>query len=342
MPITGNVTEHTFESPRHKTFYLASGPEDGPLLIFCHGWPELSLSWRHQLPCFGALGFRAIAPDMRGYGSSSVPGAHEDYALEPIVGDMIELLDHLERERAVWIGHDWGAAVVWALASHHPERTIAVANLCVHYKFGLDGLDGLVARVNRETYPEDEFPAGQWDYMFHYQENFASATREMEANPYNTIVALFRTGGPEGKGRPAVTAAIRRDGWFPGTNGAPDMPLDEEVLTEEDARAYADALSRNGFFGPGSYYVNFDANAEYDGRAKNGGRLEMPVLFIHATHDYVCDTLTSTLAEHMRALCPNLEEAEIQSGHWMAQQKPVELNGILAGWLARAVPYQWP
>src|SRR5689334_17958375 len=72
-----SVTENTLETSRHTTFYLACGPEDGPLMIFVHGWPELSLSWRHQLPCFGALGFRAIAPDMRGYGRSTVYDRHE-------------------------------------------------------------------------------------------------------------------------------------------------------------------------------------------------------------------------------------------------------------------------
>jgi len=82
------VTEHVVETDRHRTFYLACGAEDGPLIVFVHGWPELSVSWRHQLPCFASLGFRAIAPDMRGYGRSSVYARHEDYALEHSVADM--------------------------------------------------------------------------------------------------------------------------------------------------------------------------------------------------------------------------------------------------------------
>ena len=61
------ITEHTVKTDRHTTFYLTAGPEEGPLVIFAHGWPELSISWRHQLPALAALGFRAIAPDMRGY-----------------------------------------------------------------------------------------------------------------------------------------------------------------------------------------------------------------------------------------------------------------------------------
>src|SRR5260221_7922151 len=113
------VTEHTTKSARHATFYLASGPENGTPIIFVHGWPELSISWRHQLPCFAGLRFRAIAPDMRGYGRSSVYSKHEDYALANTVQDMIELLDSLGHEKAIWVGHDWGSPVVWSLASHH-------------------------------------------------------------------------------------------------------------------------------------------------------------------------------------------------------------------------------
>ena len=93
------ITEHTVKTDRHTTFYLAAGPMVGPLLIFIHGWPELSTSWRHQLPALAALGFRCVAPDMRGYGRSSVPGRHEDYAQAEIVADMIDLLNALSREQ---------------------------------------------------------------------------------------------------------------------------------------------------------------------------------------------------------------------------------------------------
>ena len=83
-----HISEHYFETERHRSFYLAAGPEDGPKIFFLHGWPELSLSWRHQLKVFGGLGFRAIAPDMRGYGKSCVYTQHSDYALRKVVEDM--------------------------------------------------------------------------------------------------------------------------------------------------------------------------------------------------------------------------------------------------------------
>ena len=152
------ITEHTTQSSRHTTFYLAAGPEDGPLIIFVHGWPELSISWRHQLPVMGGLGFRAVAPDMRGYGRSSFYRKHSDYAQREVVADMLELLDALGRDKAVWVGHDWGSPTVWRLAAHHPDRCIAVANLCVPY-YALDrGIDGALAYVDRNVYPQDTFP----------------------------------------------------------------------------------------------------------------------------------------------------------------------------------------
>jgi len=100
------VTDNIAKTGRHTTFYLACGADDAPLIIFVHGWPELSISWRHQLPTFASLGFRAVAPDMRGYGQSSIYTRHEDYALEHTVDDMLELLRSLGRDKAIWVGHD--------------------------------------------------------------------------------------------------------------------------------------------------------------------------------------------------------------------------------------------
>ena len=203
----GEITEHTTSSARHTTGYLACGDEDRPLMIFVHGWPELSLSWRHQLRCFAGLGFRAVAPDLRGYGRSSIYQDHTSYALEPIVHDMLELLDALGRDRAVWVGHDWGSPVVWSLASHHPERCHAVASLCVPYIAAGFTPAALVPLIDRRVYPEAEFPLGQWDYQLFYLESFDRARQTFEANPRNTLKALFRKGSPKGKGQPSRTAS---------------------------------------------------------------------------------------------------------------------------------------
>ncbi len=337
------TTEHSVQLGDHHQFYLASGPEDGPLLIFVHGWPELSLSWRHQLPAFGALGFRAIAPDLRGYGRSTAYRRHEDYAQSEVVGDMIGLLDALDRDRAVWIGHDWGAPTVWMIAAHHPDRCHGVANLNVPYASVDRGWEAMLPLVDRDVYPEETYPLGQWEYMGFYQEQFDVATAAFDANPYNVVKMLFRKGNPAGVGKLSGTSQTRiNGGWFGEAAEAPDVPRDADVVTEADLRTYAEALARNSFFGPDSYYMNHDANRAYAMSAPNEGRLAMPVLFLHGRYDFTCETVESRMADPMRELCSDLTEHIVDSGHWMAQEKPAAVNAALAAWLARKLPHVWP
>ncbi len=339
--MTYPITENIAKSSRHTSFYLACGPEDGPPIIFVHGWPELSISWRHQLPALAALGFRAIAPDMRGYGRSSQYDRHEDYAVEAIVADMVELLDHLGQAKAVWVGHDWGSPVAWSLASHHPDRCLGVANLCVPYIPAGFSPDNLIPLVDRTLYPEAEFPAGQWDYMRFYQESFESARAGFEANIPATVKLLFRAGNPGGEGQLAATSQVRKNGGWFGGGGAPDLPMDTSVLTEEDFHKYATALERTGFFGPDSWYMNADRNVAYAAKAKNRGKIAIPALFLHGAYDYVCYTAGSALADPMRGACADLTEVTVQSGHWMAQEKPVAVNAALTKWLAMKFPDLW-
>jgi pimeloyl-ACP methyl ester carboxylesterase len=340
FPVLDNIAK----SARHTSFYLSCGRADATPVIFVHGWPELSISWRHQLPVFAGLGFHAIAPDMRGYGRSSTYARHEDYAVEQITADMIELLDSLGAKKAVWVGHDWGSPVVWSIAQQHPDRCHGIASLCVPYIPQGLAVEHIVPLADRRIYPEDKFPAAQWDYQYFYRENFKAACAGFEANIRNTVKLLFRAGNPEGKGKPAITSMVRANGgWFgPGVAAAPDFPRDASVLSEEDESRYVAALTRNGFFGPDSWYMNGDANSAYAGRAKPNWRLQMPVLFLHGEYDYVCETVESRLADPMRAHCANLSETIVKSGHWMAQEKPVHVNAALARWLAAQLPDLWP
>ena len=268
------VTEHTVKTERHTTFYLAAGPTNGPLVIFDHGWPELSISWRHQLPTLAALGFRTIAPDMRGYGRSSVYSQPADYAQELIVRDMLELLDALGREKAVWVGHDWGSPVVWNLASHHPDRCHAVASLCVPYYTLERGLNQLLEKVDRTIYPAGEYPAGQWDYMRYYEENVAEAIAPFDANVAQSVKLLFRKGDPAREGKPSPTATARCNhslfGW--PTNPVPDVPLDTDVVSEQALSEYVSALERNGFYAPACWYLNSAANQAIGWRRRSRPR----------------------------------------------------------------------
>lgn len=336
------VTEHIARSARHTTAYLSCGAPDAPLIIFVHGWPELAISWRHQLRCFAQLGFRAIAPDMRGYGRSSQYAKHADYAVEHAVADMLELLAALGAEQAIWVGHDWGTPVVWNIASQHPERCLGVAGLCVPYL--PQGFTPATCEpyVDRSVYPRDQFPVGQWDYMLFYEENFARAQAVFEANPLNTVKAFLRKPNPAGRGKPSFLGGVRRaGGHFGGLDAAPDFPVDHDIVSDADLHQYVASLTRNGFFGPNAWYMNAERNLAYASGARHGGRLAMPVLFFHAAYDFVCETTDSTLAQPMRAACSNLAEVTVASGHWMAQEKPVQVNAGLARWLAREFPQLW-
>ena len=338
--MTFPVTEHTVKTARHTTGYLACGAEKAPLLIFVHGWPELSLSWRHQLPAFAALGFRSVAPDMRGYGRSNTYTRYEDFAQEEIVTDMLELLESLGRDKAVWIGHDWGSPVVWNMAAHHPEKTVGVASLCVPYINGFT-LEQRLPLIDRTIYPEAEYPVGQWDYQYFYAENFEKAHKDFEADIRRVVKTLFRKGNPDGVGKPAFTATVRKNGGWFGGGPWPDLPRDGDVLTEQDLEAYIAALTKNGFFGPDAWYMNNERNEAFAGRAKNGGKLSMPVLFLHGAYDTTCETMTSRLPEPMRRDCADLTEVVVKSGHWMAQEKPADVNAALAKWLATKLPGYW-
>ncbi len=328
------IQSGTFSSPRHTSHFLHAGDPNDPVVIFLHGWPELSLSWRHQLPVVAQLGYYAVAPDMRGYGGSSLYTRHEDYALRESVQDMLELLDALGQGKAIWVGHDWGSPVVWSLARHHADRCRAIANLCVPYDTLERGWEGLLPYIDRRVYPQDVYPAGQWEYMRFYEEAFDKATRTFDTSPEKVARALFRAGNPDGQGKPSATAHTRHDkGWF-GGGEVPDVPRDASVISEDELQIYARHLQENSFFGPDSWYMNHTANAAYTAQASED-QLNMPVLFLHGRFDYTCETMTSTLAQPMRAKCSNLTEYTIDSGHWMAQEQPEVVNTRLAEWLTQ-------
>ena len=104
---------------------------DGPLVVLCHGWPEFSYSWRHQIPAIAAAGFHVVAPDMRGFGRTSAPADIGAYSIFDNVGDMVALVAALGEKRAAIVGHDWGGPVAWHAALFRPEMFSAVAGLSV-------------------------------------------------------------------------------------------------------------------------------------------------------------------------------------------------------------------
>lgn len=323
---------------RHRTAWIEAGPDDGPLMIFLHGWPELGLVWRAQLEHFAAMGWRCIAPDMRGYGGSSVPTRIADYAVREIVDDMTALHDALGGRPAVWVGHDWGSAIAWSIAAHHPERCRGVANLCVPYFARGMTLDTLVPLVDRTLYPADAYPIGQWDYWLYHRERFAQSAADLAADVQGTIATLYRAGAVGVADKPARLAGVRAaDGWFGPSHRAPAIERDPMILDIADFDAFVMAFERTGFAGANAWYLNDAANAAFAAEAPNFGRLTLPVLFVHAARDATCETVNSQLADPMRADCSDLTEVIIDAGHEVMKECADETNAAIAAWISASV-----
>jgi soluble epoxide hydrolase/lipid-phosphate phosphatase len=198
--------------------------------------------------------------------------------------------------------------------------------------------------VDRDIYPVDKFPNGQWDYQVYYETNSNDANKVFEADIENTIKVIYRRGDPASYGKPALTSAVIRDGgWFRGASSAPNMgDVSRSVLDEETFNTLCTHLKRTGFFGASSYYLNHAANVEYSKSVVNGGVLDIPVLFIEGKYDAVCATAVSSLSDPMRRYCRNLTESSTEGGHWIGLERPQEVNAAIARWLATTLPTSWP
>jgi len=328
------IARKTLSTPRHRTVWMEQGPASGPLMIFLHGWPELGLVWRAQLDHFAGRGWRCVAPDMRGYGGSSVPATIASYAVSELVGDMTELHDALGGAPAVWVGHDWGSAVAWSMASHHGTRCRGVINLCVPYFARGMALPTLLPLIDRTLYPTEKFPEGQWDYWLFYREHFAQAAQDFEANVEATLSLLYRRAS-QAQPKPAFTASIRTSqGWFGAAREAPRIPRDSSLLSQRDFESLVSAFQSSGFSGANAWYMNDAANLAYASQAPQFGRLTLPALFLHASWDQTCETVQSRLANPMREDCNDLGEVTIDCGHEMMLERPKELNEAITGWLS--------
>ena len=312
------ITHRTIQLSTGIAMHVAEAGEGAPV-VFCHGFPELWYSWRHQLPALAEAGWRAIAPDMRGYGGSDAPPNIEDYTQEAICADMDALLDALGEEQAVFVGHDWGGAVVWNMAQHHPQRVRAVA--------GINTPAAPRAPIN--PLEAMKMDPGRFDYQLYFQEP-GVAEAELGADVRRTFILMLRSSKAEDRiDALAGTSGVReRGGLLVG------MPEDAErsvMLTEDDLQVFVDAYEQTGFRGGLNWYRNHGRNWEWSA-AVEGKQIEQPALMVTAGRDPV---LIPEMSHGMEDWIPNLARGHIEDcAHWTQQEAPEELNRILLDWLA--------
>ena len=294
---------------------------EGPAVVLSHGFPELGFSWRHQLPALAAAGFRAIAPDQRGYGASDAPEPIASYDIHHLCGDLVGLLDALRIERAVFVGHDWGGFVVWAMPYLHPDRVAGVVG------------------VNTPLMPRSPIPplqlmramvGGADDklYILWFQKP-GVAEAVLDAQPRLVFERLLRGGVPFEK----IAKQMGPDfDMNPFRRLADLAPLGEEIVSAAEREHYVQVFSRTGFRGGINWYRNFDRNWESAPQIGQGS-ISTPCLMVTAEWD---PALRPEMAGGMPALCSDLETVMIpRCGHWTQQERPDELNGILTDWLRR-------
>ena len=328
------LTARTFSSPRHTTRYWEAGPVDGPLMIFLHGWPEIGLMWRAQLEAFASDGWNCIAPDMRGYGGSSAPASSEDYSLNEIVDDMVELHDHLGARPAIWVGHDLGSPVAGALGAHHAKRSRGVVLISVPYSPESFSLPSLLPLIDRKLYPADQYPDGQWDYYRFYLTHFEQTVADFNADIPATLALIYRRGDPASVGKVYRSALVTlHGGWFGSAHRAPETPPDPALWPDADFDALVEAFRDTGFRPANAWYLNDTANIAYAHAAPDGGRLRQPVLFVNGEFDGICDVTRSRLGESMRRTCQDLSVTNLPSGHWLPFECKAETVQAIRSWL---------
>ncbi len=300
----------------------------GPLVVLCHGFPESWYSWRHQLTALAAAGFRAVAPDMRGYGQTDRPEGIDQYTLLHLVGDMVSLLDGLGAESAAIAGHDWGAPVAWHAALLRPDRFHAVIGLSVPF------------RPRGAARPTTVMPQTDdaWFYQLYFQTP-GVAEAELERAVRSALRRILYSGSGDVPRRaktissPDTTGMLPRRGGFLDRTVEPDTP--PQWLTEADIDFYAGEFARTGFRGGLNWYRNIDRNWELLAPFA-GAQVTVPALYVAGDRDLVVafrgmDQLIPSLTRFV----PRLRKTLMLPGcgHWTQQERPAEVNTAMIEFL---------
>jgi len=290
----------------------------GPLVLLCHGWPELSYSWRHQVPALAEAGFHVVVPDMRGFGRSSAPADIDAYSILDTVGDMVALVSALGEKQAAIIGHDWGAPVAWHAAMFRPDIFTRVGGLSVPPPLRGRGRPLDTLREN-----------GIANFYWQYFQTPGIAEAEFERDVALTMRTLFGRGFSD----PAASLFLQDGKGFLG-NPAPDRPL-PNWLSETDLAHFTDTYEKTGFRGGLSWYRNIDRNWELTA-PWHGAQILQPSLFVAGSIDSVITGLIGAKrVNELDKVLPNLKRKLIidGAGHWVQQERPDEVNAALIGFL---------
>jgi pimeloyl-ACP methyl ester carboxylesterase len=302
-----------------------AGPADGPLVVLAHGFPELSYSWRHQIPALAEAGYHVLAPDQRGYGRSTRPDAVTDYDMTHLNGDLLALIDDAGAERATVVGHDWGSMVVWQLALRHPDRLTGVVGMSVPY-------------MPRSVAPPIEMLRGimgdNFFYMLYFQEP-GVADAELGRDPATTMRRMLcgvtvDPSDPDGQAEAAARMFAPGPAGFVERMSEPDgLP---DWLSQEELDHYIAEFTRTGFTGGINWYRNLDRNWELSADLADA-KVEVPSLFIGGANDPVL--VMSPPGANDEHLTDHRGNVIVDgAGHWVQQEKPAEVNAALLGFLA--------
>lgn len=293
---------------------------DGPLVLLCHGWPELSYSWRHQIGAIADAGFRVVAPDMRGFGGSSAPERIEAYSIFDMVGDMVALVSELGEQRAIIIGHDWGAPVAWHAALFRPDLFHAVAGLSVPPPWRGKGRPLELLRQSGIT-----------NFYWQYFQTPGVAEAEFERDVATTMRTILSGGFAD----PARSLFVSDGSGFLRRPN-PDRPL-PDWISEDEYAVFVDSYSKSGFRGGLNWYRNIDRNWELTAPWQ-GAQIGQPALFIAGSKDpVISDAMSGKHVAAMERVLPNLTAKVIidGAGHWIQQERPNEVNAALLAFLNR-------
>ncbi|MBW2212765.1 MAG: alpha/beta hydrolase [Deltaproteobacteria bacterium] len=309
-------------------------------MLFCHGFPGLWYSWRHQLPAVAAAGFRAIAIDMRGYGRSDRPLDATEYGNQTIVADLTGVLDALGEKQAVFVGHDFGAQAAWAAALHAPERVRGVVSLAVPYGVGFAKPKEARGRGHK---PSDTYAAIAKNHFLHmhYFQKVGAAEAELGNNARLFLKRIYWALSARGSLLDFKNFPAEGTGYL-DVLADPKEPMPWPWLSEEDLDYLVDEYTRPGFdtafIGGLNSYRAMDVNWEHDpdyGRAK----IEHPALFLCGEKDPVLQIITPKTLETMPSRVLNLQGTHLipNAGHFAQQEQPQAVNKALLGFLASAI-----